>query len=83
MKRVAARKTRLVFETDDFVFERGQNRQIVIEALPSYCILRVKGSRRRFAAGYAAIYHDAVDRANAWARKEKAAAAKAKKAARK
>jgi hypothetical protein len=73
MRSLAQRKTRLVFETEDAIFERGRNRQIVIEARPGYCYLRLKGSRRRYPICYAAIYHRAVDIASDQARRDKAA----------
>lgn len=60
MMRVAQCKTRLIFETDDFIFERGQNRQIVIDARPSYCLMRLKGQRRQLAVPYAAMYNAAA-----------------------
>lgn len=71
MMRVAQRKTRLVFETDDFIFERGQNRQIVIDAKPAYCTMRLKGQRRTFAIGYAAIYQEAIRLTRDWDRRKK------------
>ena len=79
MRSLSQRKTRLVFETDDAVFERGHNRQVVIEARPGYCYLRLKGSRRRFPICYAAIYHHAVEMAREQARRDKAAARKGSK----
>jgi hypothetical protein len=60
MMRVAQRKTRLIFETDDFIFERGQNRQIVIDARASYCLMRLKGQRRAISAPYALLYTTAA-----------------------
>jgi hypothetical protein len=79
VRSLASRKTRLVFETDDAIFERGHNRQIVIEARPGYCYLRLKGSRRRFPICYAAIFHRAVEIATDQARRDKAAKKKATK----
>lgn len=78
MRALSQRKTRLVFETDDAVFERGHNRQIVIEAHPGYCYLRLKGSRRRYPICYAAIFHRAAEMAAEQAQKERWAAARKK-----
>ncbi|HEV2133762.1 MAG TPA: hypothetical protein VGR47_05820 [Terracidiphilus sp.] len=61
MNRLAQRKTRLIFETEDCVFERSQNRHIIIEARPAHCCLRLKGGRKRFAVGYAEIYQYAIE----------------------
>ena len=77
MTRLAERKTRLVFETSDSVFERSQSRQIVIEARPAYCIVRLKGQRRGFPICYAAIYSRAVQMAAEDSRRAKSAVKKA------
>ena len=60
MKALAQRKTRLVFETDDSIYERGHSRQVIVEAHPSYAVVRLKGTRKGYSICYAAIYHAAV-----------------------
>lgn len=60
MMRIADRVTRLVFETDDFVFDAGRQRQVVIEARPAYARVRLKGTRRSYAVPYSAVYQAAV-----------------------
>ena len=60
MRSLAQRKTRLVFETDDFVYERGHQRQVIVEARPAYATVRLKWTRTGFTICYAAIYHAAV-----------------------
>ena len=56
MSALAQRKTRLVFETEDFVFERGRQRQVIVEARPAYAMVRLKGARKAFSICYAAVY---------------------------
>jgi hypothetical protein len=60
MRPLSQRKTRLVFETDDFVFERGHQRQVVIEARPRFAMVRLKGRHTGFPICYAAVYHAAA-----------------------
>lgn len=60
MTTLAQRKTRLVFETDDFIYESGRQRQVVVEARPAYAMVRLKGTRRAYPICYAAVYHAAV-----------------------
>ncbi len=79
MRRLAQRKTRLIFETEDCIFERGQNRQIVIDARPAYCLLRLKGQRRTFGVSYAAVYHEALHRAAESERRQKLSAAQGRR----
>jgi len=59
MTSLAERKTRLVFETADTVFDGG-SRQVVVEARPTYAIVRLKGRRSGYLISYAAIYSAAV-----------------------
>jgi hypothetical protein len=60
MRALAQRKTRLVFDTDDSIYERGHSRQVVVEARPSYAMVRLKGTRKGYPICYAAMYHAAV-----------------------
>ncbi len=60
MSALSDRKTRLVFETDNFIHECGQPRRVVVEAHPLYASVRLKGLRGSYAINYAAIYHAAV-----------------------
>ena len=60
MTSLAQRKTRLVFETDDFIYERGHQRQVIVEAHPTYATVRLKGTRHGYPICYAAVYHAAV-----------------------
>jgi hypothetical protein len=66
--KLANRKTRLVFETAAEVREWGTRstrrvpvyRPITIEAHPSYCVFRLKGTRQGYAASYQQLYDCAV-----------------------
>ena len=60
MRALGQRKTRLVFETDDSIYGRGHSRQVVVEARPSYAMVRLKGTRKGYPICYAAMYHAAV-----------------------
>lgn len=60
MSLLAERKTRLVFETENSIFERGRARKVIVEARPAYARVRLKGYRRGFLISYAAVYHAAV-----------------------
>ena len=60
MSNLGKRKTRLVFTTCDTVRERGKLREVVIEAQPYYCIVRLAGMRTSFEISYATIYQTAA-----------------------
>jgi hypothetical protein len=60
MKALADRKTKLIFETSDQVRERGAYRQVVVEARPSYAVLRLKGLRTSFQLCYGTAYQMAA-----------------------
>lgn len=50
------RKTKLHFETDREVYERGKHRPIVVEPGPWTCALRLKGTRQRYEIGWESIF---------------------------
>jgi hypothetical protein len=54
------RKSKLKFETASAVWERGQNRPVVIIAHAAYAEIRLKGMRQSYIATYASMYHAAV-----------------------
>jgi hypothetical protein len=60
MRSLSERKTRLIFETEDALYEAGRMRQVIFEARPAYATVRLKGLRRAFSFPYAAVYHVAV-----------------------
>lgn len=60
MIRIANRVTRLMFETDDFIYDTGQQRRVIVEARPAYAKLRLKGTRRSYSIPYSAVYQAAV-----------------------
>ena len=61
------------FVTEDEVREQGRHRQVVVEAHPGYCTLRLHGLRTGYPLSYAAIYQFAVRVAVEAERKEKKA----------
>ena len=56
MSALANLKTRLIFETEDAVRERGAVRQVIVHATPRFALMRLKGLRRKFLVSYAAVY---------------------------
>lgn len=79
MKKLASAKTRTILETADTIREGGQWRQIVVEAHPTYAVLRAKGLRRTYPLEWSAIYCFAVKLAAERARAERLAAKKGKR----
>jgi hypothetical protein len=78
MTALSKRKTKLTFETADTVRERGRLREVVIEAQPFFCLVRLKGMRSSMPISYGAIYHVAAKIAAEKRRAEHKAARKAK-----
>lgn len=60
MSKLAARKSRAIFETGNAVYERRRQRQIVLELKPEYMILRLKGTRRSFVLSYTSALNTAI-----------------------
>jgi hypothetical protein len=56
MSKLATRKTKLTFETADEMRERGQYRQVIVEAQPTFAVLRLKGLRKTVTITWAGIY---------------------------
>jgi hypothetical protein len=77
--KLAERKTRAAFETVDVVFSQGIRRQVVIELLPGFARMRLKGTRTSFDLPYSSAFLLAVKAADAAKRREKAEAKKAAK----
>lgn len=82
MTALTARRTRLTFETADCTRERGRLREVIIEAQPYLCVVRLKGTRRRLEISWAGIYNAAARLSAEKARAEKAEARKHKRVAR-
>jgi hypothetical protein len=77
--KLAQRKTRLLVETDNSVYDRRRQREIVVELKPSYMILRLKGTRASFTITYTSVLNKAI--ANEVLRKRLEKANKKKKGA--
>ena len=73
--RIGNRKTRLTFETDNLL--RG--RALVVEPEPLVCVIRLKGTRRRFSINWETVYLHAAQIAADRLRIERKAARAAKK----
>ena len=73
MTSLRSRQTRLRFETDDCVRERGRLREVVIEATPYMAYVRLKGCREAIPISWSGVYNLAVKIKVEQARREKAA----------
>ena len=60
MSKLAERKTRLMVETDNAVYDRRRQREIVVELKPSYMILRLKGTRAAYIITYTSVLNQAI-----------------------
>jgi hypothetical protein len=65
------RSTRLNFKTSDTVWDRGRRREVVIEAHPRTCSVRLAGMRTSFTVEWSAIHSLAVKMAVAASKTEK------------
>ena len=71
--KLAQRKTRLLVETDNVLYDRRRQREIVVELKPSYMIMRLKGTRAVYTITYTSAFNQAVRNEVARKRLEKAA----------
>ncbi len=60
MSTLTQRKTRLIFETAGVVRERGKLREVIIEAQPYLCVVRLKGMRKRLLVSWPVIHNVAA-----------------------
>ena len=57
MTTLAERKSKPpVFETNDCIFEMGQNRPVVVEAHPFHCTVRLKNMRQSYTVPWSVIW---------------------------
>lgn len=61
MKKVAERKSRLSFITNQVARYRGKEREIVIEVFPEHAAVRLLGTRTRYEASWRAIFDLAAE----------------------
>lgn len=82
MSKLEHRKRRATFETLDVVWSKGRTRPVLVELHPTHMTLRLKGTRARnaHALTYSAAFMQALNAAQAAARREKAKAKKLGKA---
>lgn len=77
MSNLETRKTKLQFTTASRFRDGGRKpRQIVVEVEPTYVMVRLAGTRTRYALPFDAMYSAAVKLAVAAERREKAATKK-------
>jgi hypothetical protein len=60
VSKLEKRKTKLTFETADEMRERGRYRQVIVEAKPTFAVLRLKGTRKTVTITWAGIYNYAT-----------------------
>ena len=58
--KLSQRKSKLVVETDNAVYDRRRQREIVVELKPSYMILRLKGTRAVYTITYPSALNQAI-----------------------
>lgn len=78
MMSISERKTKLKFQTASAVWERGENRPVVIEAHAAFCLVRLKGMRKSYIITYAQVFNKAVKMEVEAERREKREKKKAK-----
>ena len=78
MTRLSERKSKLLIQTSDTVREKGKSREVIIEPLPHYAVIRLKGLRSRYEISWAGIWNAAVKIEVERQRAEKKAKRKAK-----
>lgn len=67
--RLAKRKTRLIFITNQTARYRGKEREIVIEVHPEYASVRLHGTRTRYEVSWRGVFDLAAE---IYARREQA-----------
>lgn len=72
MSKLSQRKSKLIVETENAVYERGRNRQIIVELKPGYAIYRLKGTRRMVVVSYTSALNLGIRNEAARKRLEKA-----------
>jgi hypothetical protein len=61
MKRLVSAKTKTIFETASEVFDRGQHRQVIVEAHPMYAIIRLKRQKRSYCISWETVWRLGAD----------------------
>jgi hypothetical protein len=60
VSKLTERKSRLVVETANTVYDRRREREILMELKPGYMILRLKGTRAEFNLSYVSALNLAI-----------------------
>lgn len=60
MSKLVNRKSRLVVETGNSVYDRRRERQVIVELKPDYMIYRLKGTRGQFVLSYTSALNLAI-----------------------
>jgi hypothetical protein len=59
--RLAKRKTRLIFITNQTARYRGKEREIVVEVYPEYASVRLHGTRTRYEVSWRGVFELAAE----------------------
>ncbi len=62
MSKLLHRKSKLVVETENCVWERRKTRAIIVELKPDYMALRVKGTRTVYFLSYTSALNMAISK---------------------
>lgn len=71
MGKLEKRKTAAVFETTNAIYERRQQRPVIVTLKPGYMSLRLKGTRREYLLSYTSALNLAIRNEAARKRLEK------------
>jgi hypothetical protein len=72
MSKLSQRKSKLVVETDNAVYDRRRQREIVVELKPGHMVFRLKGTRQSYVLSYTSALNLAIRNEVARRRLEKA-----------
>lgn len=73
MSKLSQRKSKLVVETDNAVYDGRKQREIIVELKPGYMVLRLKGRQQTFVLSYTSALNLAIRNEVARKKLEKAA----------
>jgi hypothetical protein len=79
MTKLIKRKSRLIFETENVVWERRKNRPIIVEPKPDYMLMRIKGTRSVWSISYTSCLNLAIHNEKVRKQLEKARQKKGKR----
>jgi hypothetical protein len=79
MTKLLGRKSRLVVETENCIWQKRKTRPIIVELKPDYMLIRIKGTRSLYVISYTSCLNQAIRNEIQRKQLEKARKAKANK----